>query len=90
MVKVLHDSFRVLRGYMVTVHSYTGDQRTIDTLHKDLRPARAAAANIIPTSTGNAAMKSGSEGALNLGARPPRKVPRDLVTNSPSCSLSSR
>ncbi len=54
MVKVLHDNFRVVRGYMVTIHSYTGDQRTIDTLHKDLHRARAAAANIIPTSTGAA------------------------------------
>jgi glyceraldehyde 3-phosphate dehydrogenase len=54
MVKVLHDNFRVVRGYMVTIHSYTGDQRTIDTLHKDLRRARAAAVSIIPTSTGAA------------------------------------
>jgi glyceraldehyde 3-phosphate dehydrogenase len=54
MVKVLHDAFRVVRGYMVTIHSYTGDQRTVDTLHKDLHRARAAAANIIPTSTGAA------------------------------------
>ncbi len=54
MVKVLHDSFRVVRGYMVTIHSYTGDQRTVDTLHKDLHRARAAAANIIPTTTGAA------------------------------------
>jgi glyceraldehyde 3-phosphate dehydrogenase len=54
MVKVLHDNFHVVRGYMVTIHSYTGDQRTIDTLHKDLHRARAAAANIIPTSTGAA------------------------------------
>jgi glyceraldehyde 3-phosphate dehydrogenase len=54
MVKVLHDNFRVLRGYMVTIHSYTGDQRTIDTLHKDLHRARAAAVNIIPTTTGAA------------------------------------
>ncbi len=54
MVKVLHDHFRVVRGYMVTIHSYTGDQRTVDTLHKDLHRARAAAANIIPTSTGAA------------------------------------
>ncbi len=54
MVKVLHDNFRVLRGYMVTIHSYTGDQRTVDTLHKDLHRARAAAANIIPTTTGAA------------------------------------
>jgi len=54
MVKVLHDNFRVLRGYMVTIHSYTGDQHTIDTLHKDLHRARAAAVNIIPTTTGAA------------------------------------
>jgi glyceraldehyde 3-phosphate dehydrogenase len=54
MVKVLHDTFRVVRGYMVTIHSYTGDQRTVDTLHKDLHRARAAAVNIIPTSTGAA------------------------------------
>jgi glyceraldehyde 3-phosphate dehydrogenase len=54
VVKVLHDNFRVVRGYMVTVHAYTGDQNTVDTLHKDLRRARAAAANIIPTSTGAA------------------------------------
>ena len=54
MVKVLHDAFGILRGYMVTVHSYTGDQHTIDTLHKDLRRARAAALSMIPTSTGAA------------------------------------
>ncbi len=54
MVKVLHDNYRVLRGYMLTIHSYTGDQRTVDTLHKDLHRARAAAANLIPTSTGAA------------------------------------
>ncbi|HTU55885.1 MAG TPA: type I glyceraldehyde-3-phosphate dehydrogenase [Acetobacteraceae bacterium] len=54
MVKVLHDGFGILRGYMVTIHSYTGDQRTIDTLHKDLRRARAAAVSMIPTSTGAA------------------------------------
>jgi glyceraldehyde 3-phosphate dehydrogenase len=54
MVKVLHDAFGILQGYMVTVHSYTGDQPTIDTLHKDLRRARAAALSMIPTSTGAA------------------------------------
>ncbi len=54
MVKVLHDNFRVLRGYMVTIHSYTGDQRTVDTLHKDLHRARAAAMSMIPTTTGAA------------------------------------
>jgi len=43
MVKVVHDAFGIERGYMVTIHSYTGDQHTVDTLHKDLRRARAAA-----------------------------------------------
>jgi glyceraldehyde 3-phosphate dehydrogenase len=54
VVKVLHDNFGIERGYMVTIHSYTGDQHTIDTLHKDLHRARAAAVNIVPTSTGAA------------------------------------
>src|ERR1700690_1417718 len=54
MAKVLHERFGILRGYMVTIHSYTGDQNTVDTLHKDLHRARAAAVNIIPTSTGAA------------------------------------
>jgi glyceraldehyde 3-phosphate dehydrogenase len=54
MAKVLHDNFTILRGYMVTIHSYTGDQRTVDTLHKDLHRARAAAVSAIPTSTGAA------------------------------------
>ena len=54
MTKVLHDAFGVERGYMVTIHAYTGDQHTIDTLHKDLHRARAAAVSTIPTSTGAA------------------------------------
>jgi len=54
MVKVLHDLVGVERGYMLTIHSYTGDQRTVDTLHSDLHRARAAAVNMIPTSTGAA------------------------------------
>ena len=52
VVKVLHDSFQVVRGMMTTVHAYTADQRLQDLPHKDLRRARAAADNIIPTSTG--------------------------------------
>ncbi|HET8997937.1 MAG TPA: type I glyceraldehyde-3-phosphate dehydrogenase, partial [Acetobacteraceae bacterium] len=43
MAKVLHERFGILRGYMVTIHAYTGDQNTVDTLHKDLHRARAAA-----------------------------------------------
>ncbi len=54
MVKVLHEAFGVVRGYMVTIHSYTGDQKTVDTLHHDLHRARAAAVSMIPTSTGAA------------------------------------
>jgi len=54
VAKVLDDTFGIERGYMTTVHAYTGDQPTLDTLHKDLHRARAAAANIIPTSTGAA------------------------------------
>ena len=54
MAKVLHESFGILRGYMVTIHAYTGDQRTVDTLHKDLHRARAAAVSAIPTTTGAA------------------------------------
>ncbi|MDR1910515.1 MAG: type I glyceraldehyde-3-phosphate dehydrogenase [Holosporales bacterium] len=51
---VLHQAFGVEKGYVTTVHAYTGDQRTIDAAHKDLRRARAAAVNLIPTSTGAA------------------------------------
>jgi glyceraldehyde 3-phosphate dehydrogenase len=51
---VLNKTFGVKHGYMTTIHAYTGDQSTVDTLHKDLRRARAAALSIIPTSTGAA------------------------------------
>ncbi len=54
VAKVLHEKFGILRGYMVTIHAYTGDQNTVDTLHKDLHRARAAAVSAIPTSTGAA------------------------------------
>jgi len=52
--KVLNDGIGIVKGMMTTVHSYTGDQPTLDTLHKDLYRARAAAMNMIPTSTGAA------------------------------------
>jgi glyceraldehyde 3-phosphate dehydrogenase len=54
MVKVLHDAFGVEHGFMSTVHAYTGDQNLLDAPHKDLRRARSAAVNIIPTTTGAA------------------------------------
>ncbi len=54
VAKVLNDAVGIERGYMTTIHSYTGDQPTLDTMHKDLYRARAAAMNMIPTSTGAA------------------------------------
>jgi len=54
MAKVLHDEFTIVKGLMTTIHAYTGDQNLQDGPHKDLRRARAAAINIVPTSTGAA------------------------------------
>ncbi len=54
VAKVLNDEIGITRGFMTTIHSYTGDQPTLDTMHKDLYRARAAALNMIPTSTGAA------------------------------------
>ena len=54
VVKVLHDAFGVEKGFMTTIHSYTNDQVILDTVHSDLRRARSAGQNIIPTTTGAA------------------------------------
>ncbi len=54
VAKVLNDAVGITRGFMTTIHSYTGDQPTLDTYHKDMYRARAAAMNMIPTSTGAA------------------------------------
>jgi glyceraldehyde-3-phosphate dehydrogenase (NAD(P)) len=54
VVKVLHENFGIIKGTMTTTHSYTGDQRLLDASHRDVRRARAAAINIVPTSTGAA------------------------------------
>jgi glyceraldehyde 3-phosphate dehydrogenase len=54
LAKVLNDNFKIVSGFMTTSHSYTNDQRILDLPHKDLRRARAAALNIVPTSTGAA------------------------------------
>jgi glyceraldehyde 3-phosphate dehydrogenase len=72
MVKVLHDNFTIVNGFMSTIHSYTNDQNILDLPHKDLRRARAAALSIIPASTG-AAKAIGEvmpvlKGKLNGGA----------------------
>src|SRR5207237_10446266 len=52
--KVLHEEYGIERGFMTTIHAYTNDQRILDLPHSDLRRARAAAINLIPTSTGAA------------------------------------
>jgi len=54
VAKVLHEQFGIIKGTMTTTHSYTGDQRLLDASHRDLRRARAAAMNIVPTTTGAA------------------------------------
>ncbi|MDZ7691944.1 MAG: type I glyceraldehyde-3-phosphate dehydrogenase [Balneolaceae bacterium] len=54
MAKVLDDAFGIEKGFMTTVHAYTGDQQLVDGPHEDLRRARAAAQNIVPTTTGAA------------------------------------
>ena len=54
VAKVVHETFGIVKGVMTTIHSYTNDQRILDLPHKDLRRARAAACNMIPTSTGAA------------------------------------
>ncbi|GAA6616569.1 type I glyceraldehyde-3-phosphate dehydrogenase [Scytonema sp. NUACC26] len=54
IAKVLHEKFGIIKGTMTTTHSYTGDQRLLDASHRDVRRARAAALNIVPTSTGAA------------------------------------
>lgn len=52
VVKILHQNFKINRGLMTTIHAYTGDQRIVDTVHKDLRRARTTGLSIIPTTTG--------------------------------------
>jgi len=54
LAKILHEAYTIERGFMTTIHAYTNDQRTLDLPHPDLRRARAAAINLIPTSTGAA------------------------------------
>jgi len=83
MIKVLDEKFGVEKGFMTTVHSYTNDQRILDLPHKDLRRARAAAQNIIPTSTGAAKtvakVLKGLEGKLNGIAM---RVPTPVVSST--------
>jgi len=54
LIKVIHENFHIIKGTMTTIHAYTNDQRLLDAIHKDFRRARAAAFNIVPTTTGAA------------------------------------
>ena len=70
MAKVLLESFGIVKGFMTTIHAYTNDQVILDFPHKDLRRARAAAINIIPTTTGAAkAIVPGHPGAQGQAGR---------------------
>ena len=70
LAKVLHDEFTIEQGFMTTIHAYTNDQRMLDLPHEDLRRARAAAINLIPTSTGAArAIGLGAAGPAGQGRR---------------------
>jgi glyceraldehyde 3-phosphate dehydrogenase len=68
MAKVLHDSFGLVKGFMTTIHAYTGDQMLLDGPHKDLRRARSAAISIVPTSTGAPALPGWSSPSWPAGS----------------------
>merc|ERR1711939_629232 len=87
-VKVLNDKFGLVKGLMTTTHSYTGDQKILDASHRDLRRARAAALNIVPTSTGAAKAVAlvlpqlkGKLNGIALRVPPPNVSIVDLVVN---------
>ena len=88
-VKVLDEKFGIVKGLMTTTHSYTGDQRLLDASHRDLRRARAAALNIVPTTTGAAAAVSlvlpnlaGKLNGIALRVPTPNVSVVDLVINT--------
>ena len=88
IVKVLDQSFGIIKGTMTTTHSYTGDQRILDSSHRDLRRARAAAVNIVPTSTGAAKAvalvyppMAGKLNGVSLRVQTPNVSIVDLVVN---------
>src|SRR3954465_6759797 len=87
LAKVLDDSFGIERGFMTTIHAYTNDQQVLDLPHKDLRRARAAAINLVPTSTGAARaiglvlphLKGKVDGMSMRAPVPPGSVPDPVV-----------
>ena len=89
VAKVLNDAVGIDKGFMTTIHSYTGDQPTLDTMHKDLYRARAAALSMIPTSTGAAKAVGLVLPELNGQARRRRDPRADARTSRWSISSSS-
>jgi glyceraldehyde 3-phosphate dehydrogenase len=89
VIKVLHENFTITKGLMTTIHSYTNDQVILDTYHKDIRRARAAALNMIPTTTGAAKLVGklikGLEGKIDgysMRVPTPTVSVVDLVVNT--------
>ena len=79
VAKVLNDAVGIDKGFMTTIHAYTGDQPTLDTMHKDLYRARAAALSMIPTSTG--AASAVGEVLPDLGKAPRPRQSRQVETS---------
>ena len=96
MAKVLHDAFGVERGFMTTIHAYTGDQMLLDGPHKDLRRARSAAVNIVPTTTGAARAtgevisRAGREARRGRSRGPWCRTARSPTSRRPSASRGHR
>jgi len=94
--KVLHEKFGIIKGTMTTTHSYTGDQRLLDASHRDLRRARAAALNIVPTTTGAAKAVAlvlpelkGKLNGIALRVPTPNVSVVDLVVNTEKTGMSA-
>merc|ERR1711912_117186 len=94
--KVLDEKFGIIKGTMTTTHSYTGDQRLLDASHRDLRRARAAALNIVPTTTGAAKAVAlvlpelkGKLNGIALRAPTPNVSVVDLVVNTEKTGMTA-
>ncbi len=97
IAKVINDNFGIIKGTMTTIHSYTGDQRLLDASHRDLRRARAAAMNIVPTSTGAAKAValvlpelSGKLNGIAMRVPTPNVSVVDLVVNVEKATISEQ
>src|SRR4028118_1840393 len=85
MAKALNDEFTIVKGLMTTIHAYTADQNLQDNIHKDLRRARAAALNVVPTSTG--AATAIALAMPQLQGKPDGQARRDAVPTGSATDL---